>query len=86
MTLNAIPNNMEKYMAIMLGRNLVFINSFQFMSQSLEKLVDNFLKEDLQYTLEIFKDKALEVMSQKGDMDSFNKFNQTTFPLKEQFY
>ena len=86
MTLNAIPNNMEKYMAIMLGRNLVFINSFQFMSQSLEKLVDNFLKEDLQYTLEIFKDKALEVMSQKGDMDSFNRFNQTTFPLKEQFY
>ena len=32
MTLNAIPNNMEKYMAIMLGRNLVFINSYQFIS------------------------------------------------------
>ena len=70
----------------MLGRNLVFIDIFQFMSRILEKLVDNLLKEDLKYTSEIFKDKALEVMSQKGDMDSFNKFNPTTFPLKEQFY
>ena len=32
MTLNAIPNNMEKYMAIMLGWNLLFIDSFHFMS------------------------------------------------------
>ena len=26
---NVIPNNMEKYMAVMLGNNLVFIDSFQ---------------------------------------------------------
>ena len=78
-------------MAIMLGRNLVFIDSFQFMSQSLEKLVDNLPKEDLKYTSEISKDKALYVMSLKGVypfdyMDSFQNFNQTTFPSKEQFY
>ena len=78
-------------MAIMLGRNLVFIDSFQFMSRTLEKLIDNLPKEDLKYTSGIFKDKALEVMSQKGVypfdyMDSFEKFNQTTFPSKEQFY
>ena len=91
MTLNAIPNNMEKYMAIMLGRNLVFIDSFQFMSQSLEKLVDNLPKEDFKYTSEISKDKTLEVISQKGVypydyMDSFEKFNPTAFPSKEQLY
>ena len=90
MTLNAIPNNVEKYIAIMLGQNVVFIDSFQFMSQSLEKLVNNLTKDDLKYISEIFKDKALKVMSQKGVypydyMDSFGKFNQTTFPLKEQF-
>ena len=78
-------------MAIMLGRNLVFIDSFQFMSRSLEKLVDNLPKEDLKYTSGIFKDNAREVMSQKGVypfdyMDSFGKFNQTNFPSKEQFY
>ena len=37
MNINAIPNNMEKYMAFMLGNHLTFIDSFQFMSSSLEK-------------------------------------------------
>ena len=34
--INVIPNNMEKYMAFMLRKQLVFIDSFQFMAQSLE--------------------------------------------------
>ena len=33
--INAIHNNMEKYMAFMLGKHLTFIDSFQFMSSSL---------------------------------------------------
>ena len=37
--INAIPNNMEKYMAFMLGKHLKFIDSFQFMNTSLDKLV-----------------------------------------------
>ena len=44
MNINAIPNNMEKYMAFMLGNHLTFIDSFQFMSSSLEKLVSNITK------------------------------------------
>ena len=36
---NAIPNNTEKYMAFMLGNHLTFIDSFQFMSSSLDRLV-----------------------------------------------
>ena len=44
MNINAIPNNMEKYMAFMLGNHLTFIDSFQFMSSSLEKLVNNITK------------------------------------------
>lgn len=35
--INVIPNNMEKYMAFLLGKHLVFIDSFQFMLSSLEK-------------------------------------------------
>ena len=35
MNINAIPNNMEKYMAFMLGKHLVFLDSFQFMGFSL---------------------------------------------------
>ena len=50
MNINVIPNNMEKYMSFMLGRHLVFIDSFQFMSSSLDKLVSNLPDEAFQYT------------------------------------
>lgn len=38
MNINAIPNNMEKYMAFMLGKRLVFLDSFQYMSTGLDRL------------------------------------------------
>ena len=50
LNINAIPNNMEKYMAFMLGNHLTFIDSFQFMSSSLDKLVNNLPKDCLIYT------------------------------------
>ena len=89
--INAIPNNMEKYMAFMLGNHLNFIDSFQFMSSSLDKLISNLPKEDLKYTSEEFTGKKLSLMSQKGVypynfMDIFQQFNQTGLPAKEQFY
>ena len=55
MNINVILNNVEKYMAFMLGNNLTFINSFQFMSSSLDKLVSNLLSESFKYTSEKFK-------------------------------
>ena len=90
MNINAIPNNMEKYMAFMLGNHLTFIDSFQFMSSSLEKLVSNLPKESLKYTSQKFKGKKLDLMSQKGVypydfMDSFDKFKEK-LPSKEDFY
>ena len=91
LNINAIPNNMEKYMAFMLGNHLTFIDTFQFMSSSLDKLVSNLPKDDLMYTSKVFKGKRLNLMSQKGVypydfMDSFEKFNQTELPNKDQFY
>ena len=78
-------------MALMLGNHLIFIDSFQFMSSSLDKLVSNLPKDDLIYTSNVFKGKRLNLMSQKGVypydfMDSFEKFNQTELPTKDQFY
>ena len=63
--INAIPNNMEKYMAFMLGNHLTFIDSFQFMSSSLDKLVNNLPKDDLICTSKVFKGKKLDLMSKK---------------------
>ena len=90
MNINAIPNNMEKYMAFMLGKHLTFIDSFQFMSSSLEKLVSNLPKESLKYTSNNWKGRKLDLMVRKGVypydyMDSFEKFKEQ-LPSKEEFY
>ena len=91
LNINAIPNNMEKYMAFMLGNHLTFIDSFEFMSSSQDKLVSNLPKEALKYTSEEFTGKELSLMSKKGvypydHMDSFEEFDQTELPTKDQFY
>ena len=81
---------MEKYMAFMLGNHLTFIDSFQFMSSSLDRLVSNLPKESLKHTSKVFQGEKLDLMSQKGVypydyMDSFNKFNEK-LSAKEEFY
>ena len=90
MNINAIPNNMEKYMAFMLGNHLTFIDSFQFMSSSLDKLASNLPREAFKYTSEQYKGKKLDLMVRKGVypydfMNSFDKFNEK-LPNKEDFY
>lgn len=90
MFINAIPNNMERYMAFMLGNHLTFIDSFQFMSSSLDKLVSNLPKDFFKYTSEQFKYNRFNLMIRKGVypydfMDSFNKFYEK-LPSKEEFY
>ena len=91
MNINVIPNNMEKYMAFMLGNHLTFIDSFQFMSSSLDKLVSNLPVEAFKYTSKEFKGKKLDLMKRKGAypydyMDSFEKFNKTELPAKDEFF
>ena len=39
--IDVIPNRLEKYMAFMINKKLVFIDSIQFMNSNLEKLVQN---------------------------------------------
>ena len=75
----------------MLGNHLRFIDSFQIMSSSLDKLVSNLPKELFKYIPEEFTGDKLSLMSQKDVypydyMDSFKKFDQTELPTKEKFY
>ena len=95
MNINCIPNNMEKYMAFMLGNHLVFLDSFQFMSSSLDNLVKNLPDEAFKYTDEEFQadvlGEQLKLVKRKGvypydHMDSFQKFEETELPTQEQFY
>ena len=52
--INVIPNGLEIYMVIFLGKNLVFIDSMQFMNSSLDKLVKNLSDEDFKYLVKEF--------------------------------
>ena len=91
MSINVIPCNMEKYMAFMLGRYLLFIDSFQFMSSSLCNLVNNLPAEAFKYTGQVFQGEQLSLMKKKGVypydyMNSFEKFEDSRLPKKEDFF
>ena len=66
MEINCIPNNMEKYMAFMLGKHLVFLDSFQFISSSLHTLAANLPTDAFKYTSDVFQDEKLDLM--KNDL------------------
>ena len=89
--ISVIPNGLEKYMAFFLGRNLVFIDSMQFMNSSLDKLVKNLSDEDFKYLVKEFGSENLELLKQKGAypyeyMDSFEKFNEEKLPARRHFF
>ena len=78
-------------MTFILNKNLVFIDSVQFMNSSLEKLVENLSDNDFKYLIKEFCSKNLELLKQKSAypheyMDSFKKFGEKNLPDRECFY
>ena len=63
-----------------LNKNLLFIDSMQFMNSSLDKLVKNLSDKDFKYLIEEFGSENLELLKQKSAypyeyMNSFERFN-----------
>ena len=56
-----MSNRLEKHMALVLNKNLVFNDSMQFMNSRLEKLVKNFSDDDFKYLTEKFSCPNLEL-------------------------
>ena len=46
LNINVIPNGLEIYMSFTINNKFSFIDSFQFISSSLDSLVKNLSKED----------------------------------------
>ena len=63
---SVIPNGLEKYMAFTINKNLVFIDSMQFMNSSLDSLVKNLSDNDFKYLSEKFSGEFLRLVKQKG--------------------
>ena len=78
-------------MAFFLNKNLVYIDSMQFMNSSLDKLVKNLSDEDFEYLIKEFGSENLELLKQKGAypyeyMNSFEKFNKEKLPAENYCY
>ena len=76
---DVIPNGLE--MAFFLGRDLVFIDSMQFMNSSLDKLVKHLSDEDFKYLVKEFSSENLKILKQKAAypyeyMNSFKRFSE----------
>ena len=88
--INVIPCNAEKYMAFNHGKHLVFLDRFQFMSCSLDKLTNNLPSDRFYCTEKEFGERA-NLLKKKGVYpydykDSFDKFKRKKLPCKEDFY
>ena len=93
--MRCIPNNMEKYMSFNMNR-FTFIDSYQFMSDSLDTLAKNLSESEMVHTRDYIKDKEIfdllrkkgvypyEWVSEYDHLDS--KFNETQLPNKDAFY
>ena len=61
-----IPNGLEKYMIFNINNNLIFIDSFQLVSSSLDSLVKILGKDDFKYFSQEFDRKVLDLIRQKN--------------------
>ena len=88
--INVIPNGLEKYMSFSINNKLSFIDSFQFLSSSLDSLVKNLAKDDFKYLSQEFDNNILDLVKQKRFypyeyMSDFEKFKEE-LQIKEKFY
>ena len=86
--IKVIPNGSWHFFK---NKNLVFIDSMQFMNSSFNKLVKNLSGKDFKYLIEEFGSEYLELLKQKDAypyeyMNSLKRFNEEKLPAKKYFY
>ena len=64
--INVIPNGIKKYMSFISNNKISFIDSFQFLSSSLDSSVKNLGKDDFKYLSQEFDNNILDLTKQKG--------------------
>ena len=61
-----MPNGLEKCMSFNISNKLVFIDSFQFLTSSLDSFVINLGEDDFKYLSQEFDSNILNLVKQKG--------------------
>ena len=88
--IHVISNGLGKYMSFNINNMLIFIESFQLLSSSLDSLVKGLGKNGFKYLSQEFDSKVLDLAKQRGFypyecMSGFEKFKEE-LPSKENFY
>ena len=59
--INVIPNELENYMSFTINNKLNIIDSFQFLSSSIDSFVKNLNKDDFKYLRQEFDNNVLDL-------------------------
>ena len=86
-----IPKTSEKYLSIIINRNIIFLDSFQFCNTSLDNLASNLNNADVKHLMSEFPIDKLEILKRKDSypyewVDSYEKFNHQELPPRKCFY
>ena len=75
-------------MSFNINNKLIFIDSFQILSSSLDSLIKKFDKDDFKYLSQEFNGKVLDLVKQKEfyPFDCMSGFLKEVLPWKEKFY
>ena len=89
--IQVIPKTSEKYMSIIVNRNIVFLDSKQFYKGKLDNHASNLEDNDFKHLISEFPIDKLELLKGKDAypyewVDSYEKFNYKELPRKECFY
>ena len=88
--INVITNGLEKYMAFTINKNLVFIDSMEFINSSLDALDKDLSDNDFKHLSQELRGEFLRLLKQKGVypyeyMDSFKFFLTISWLIDENF-
>ena len=64
-TIDVIPKAIEKYMTIIVNKNITFIDSLQFIKTSLDTLASDLEDNDFKYLMSEFPSDKLEILKKK---------------------
>lgn len=100
--ITVIPNNTEKYISFSYRKKkndetgqtyeIRFLDSFSFMSSSLDMLSKNLVDDQFNITKQFYNDEdEFQMMKRKGIypyeyMNSFKRYDETELPTKDKFY
>ena len=66
--IQVIPNSTEKYMSFIINKNIIFLDSMQFVKSSLDSLAKNLGDDDYKHLLSEFPSDRLEILKRKDNI------------------